>query len=135
MSSYRLAIVNGVLVRQKRAMLRWWAWQFNRSEEDRLNTLKNNLVKAQAAAQMLAVQIKQETERIAGLKKKVHEWQDAGGRTGGPSWRDRWSRRKEPVLLQKDINVARKKKERVIVQHPTEVARLVVGQTKYGNKP
>jgi hypothetical protein len=135
MSSYRLAIVNGVLVRQKRALMRWWVWQFNRSEEDRLNALKNNLVKATAAVQMLVVQIKQETERITTLKKQVHTWQDAGGKAGGPSWRDRWTRRKEPVVLQKDIGVARKKKERVITQHPQEIARLVVGQTKYGPKP
>jgi SMC interacting uncharacterized protein involved in chromosome segregation len=129
---YRLSILNGVLTRQKRALLRWWAWQFNRSEEDRLNTMKNNLVKAHQAARHLSVQIKQETERIKGLKDQLHKWQDAGGKAGGPAWRDRWSARREPVVLQENTQVALKKKERTIVQQPVELARLVVGQTKYG---
>jgi hypothetical protein len=135
MSLYRLAIVNGVLVRQKRALLRWWNWSFNRSEEDRLVTMKNGLVKAQQAVQMLVPQIKHETERIDGLKKQVRSWQDTSGKAGGPSWRDRWSPRKEPKILQKDINVARKKKERVLISQPAEVARLVVGSNKFGPKP
>jgi hypothetical protein len=89
--------------------------------------MKNNLLKAQQAARNLSNQIKKETERIKALKDQLHKWQDAGGKSGGPTWRDRWSRRKEPVVLIEDINVARKKKDRdKKYSPPAEIARLVL---------
>ena len=129
MSLYRLSIVNGVLHRQKRALLRWWVWVFNRSEEDRLTLMKNNLVKAQHAARTLTIQIKQETERIKQAKEKIQNW---GG--SSPSWRDRWTYRQEPKILQENVNVAHKKKERVLKSEPTELARVVVGHNKFASK-
>lgn len=105
MSLYRAAIQDGVLVRQKRKLLRWWIWSFNRSEEDTLIRMKNELMMAREKAKLLARRIPQEEER---LKKKKDQLRENTGSSGQP-YRDSWTRRKEAVRLLEDIKTARKK--------------------------
>jgi hypothetical protein len=107
MSLYRYAVENGVLVRQKRKLLRWWMWAFNRSEEDRLTMMRNELVMAREKAKLLARRIPDLEKQLDDRKRQL---MDQGG-TGRP-FRDSYQGRKEPVVLQERVNLARKKRER-----------------------
>lgn len=108
MSQYRKAVQGGVLVRQKRAFLRWWYWSFNRSEEDNLNRMKNELIRHREMAKLLARRIPQEEAR---LNKEKDSLKENEGSHGMP-YRDSWTRRKEPVRLLEDVKTARKKGKR-----------------------
>jgi hypothetical protein len=105
MSMYRLAIQNGTLVRQKRRFIRFWQWAFNRSEEDHLNRMKNRLVTLRQEQHMLMQMIPEHETRIKKLKEKLAESNGVG-----PLFRDSFSVRREPVRLNKDVNLAQKKK-------------------------
>lgn len=105
MSQYRFEIHNGVLYRFKRKLLRAWLWRFNRSEEDRLNKLKNKATGLKHQLAMVSQQIPFEEARINKIKD--------GLKSHGPRvMNDVWSARTEPVILQLDRKTASKKSQR-----------------------
>lgn len=105
MSMYRLAVQNGVLVRQKRRFLRFWQWAFNRSEEDTLNRMKNRLVALRQEQTMLMKMIPEHEERMRKMKDQIN---NTGG--AGVPFRDTFSFRREPVRLNKDVKLPGNKK-------------------------
>ena len=107
MSKYRHTIHNGVLIRVKRKLLRWWIWSFNKSEEDHLNKMKNRLVLIRQEQALLTAAIPEEEDRIKKIKDAL---QDRGDRYG-PVITDSWSPRTEPVRLKKDIKLGKQKKK------------------------
>ncbi len=107
MSLYRLAVSSGLLIREKRKLLRWWIWSFNRSEENYLNKLKNRLTALRQEQSLLTAAIPEEEERI----KKIKEYLLERGDGIGPARRDKWSHRIEPVRLKKDTKLQGKKKK------------------------
>ncbi len=129
MSKYRLAFQNDVLVRQKRSAIFFWRWPFNRSEEDSLNKLKNQIVaysdNLNRARRLLP---KKEADLVA-KKKALLQWiQQSSNTKAGPWWRDSWSFRKPPVPEPPGVKAAKKKGERRDRGPipPTELARLVI---------
>ena len=109
MSLYRKTVVDGILIRQKRNLIRFWIWTFNRSEEDYLIKMKNDLSKARAMVAQLSRRIPKEEDRLKQIK-------DGLATTGAPHsivTRDVWMRRKEPIRLIEDVKVGRKKAKRV----------------------
>lgn len=108
MSLYRLAVHNGLLIREKRKLLRWWMWSFNRSEEDRLINMKNRLVTIRQEQSLLTAAIPEEEDRIKKIKENLREH---GKDSTGPPRRDSWSPRREPAKLKKDVNLPGKKKK------------------------
>lgn len=114
MSQYRLAVQNGMLVRQKRKLLRFWLWCFNRSEEDHLIKMKNELMMAREKVKILSRRIPKEEERL----KKIRDTMVASGEANGRSYRDAWTARKEPVRLLEPVNLARKKRDRKVKDPP-----------------
>lgn len=104
MSMYRLAVQNGVLVRQKRRFIRFWQWAFNRSEEDHLNRMKNRLVTIRQEQHMLLQMIPEHEERIKKAKEQLSNTNSIGA-----AYRDTFSVRREPIRLNKDVNLAKKK--------------------------
>lgn len=121
MSLYRRSIENGVLVRQKRKLLRRWLWYFNRSEEDHLNRMKNKLLIAKAECTMYQRRIPQEEDRIKKIKDGLME--SGTGATSNPT-RDSWTPRTEPVKLFENVKVGRPKKDRPDKPKPTVLAKL-----------
>jgi hypothetical protein len=105
MSMYRLAVQNGLLIRQKRRFLRFWQWAFNRSEEDHLIRMKNRLVALRQEQTMLLKMIPEWEDRI----KKAKDQLNHTGGVGVP-YRDTFSLRREPVRLNKDVNLPGNKK-------------------------
>ena len=108
MSLYRLAVRNGLLVREKRKLLRFWMWSFNRSEEDYLNKLKNRLTQLRQEQSLLTQSIPEVEKRIKDAKESLLQRGDGGT---GPVFRDSWTPRREPVLLKKDVKLAAPKKK------------------------
>lgn len=104
MSLYRPAVQNGVLVRQKRKWLRFWMWVFNRSEEDHIIRMKNRLTAIEQEKHQLLKMIPEHEKRIEEAKKRLME----NGGVGVP-YRDSWSARREPVRLNRDVKLAKKK--------------------------
>jgi len=125
MSLYRYAVRNGVLIREKRKLLRWWIWSFNRSEEDYINRMKNRLQACRAEQAVLMKKLPEHTERIGKVK-------DALSADGNESraYRDSWSARKEPVRLELDIKKPKKKDKSDGKAQPTTLARIVAGPDK-----
>lgn len=105
MSLYRIAMQDGLLVRQKRRLLRWWCWSFNRSEEDTLIRMKNDLTMMREKVKLLSRRIPKEEARLKQKKDKLRE----NSNSHGQPYRDQWTARKEPVRLIEDIALARKK--------------------------
>lgn len=96
---YRTAILNDALIRERRSLLLPWRWVFNRSEEDRLNRMKNRLVSLRQEQAALTKMIPEEEDRVKKAKDKLRENSD--GR--GPTVRDVWTPRREPVILQLNV--------------------------------
>lgn len=108
MSLYRLAVHNGLLIREKRKLFRWWIWSFNRSEEDHLIRMKNRLTKLRQEQSFLMSAIPEEEERLKEQKEAIL----AHGHEGhGPARRDSWTARTPPQRLQKDVKLSGKKKK------------------------
>ena len=104
---YRTAIMNDTLIRIRRSVLMPWRWVFNRSEEDRLNRMKNRLVALRQEQASLMKMIPEEEERVKKAKDKLRE--NSNGM--GPVIRDVWSPRREPVLLHQAVSVGGGKKK------------------------
>lgn len=128
MSLYRHNVRQGVLIREKRSFVMFWRWPFNRSEEDRLNIMKNELTIAKAAQVRLVRQLKKEGTRLDEAKKKLRE--DVERFAKLPAWRDRWTMRLRPVLLVEEQKVARTKKERPKVVAPRRKPLLEILQPR-----
>jgi hypothetical protein len=109
MSQYRYTLHDGALVRQKRALLRFWAWMFNRSEDDDVNRLKNELVLSRSRVKNLARLIPKKQAMLDQRKKELRQLMDATGKHHSPSWRDKYSQRREPVKLIEELKMAKKK--------------------------
>lgn len=105
MSLYRLAVYNGRLIREKRRLLKWWCWSFNRCEEDYLNTAKNALVENRKVHASLMKRIAHHEDIIKKTKDRLID-----GNGIGPTVRDSWSLRREPVVLRQDVKVPPLKK-------------------------
>jgi hypothetical protein len=103
MSQYRKAVQDGVLVRQKRKLLRWWMWSFNRSEEDFLNTMKNRLQALRQEQALLMKMIPEHEKRIKDEKERI---MNMGGNS--VPYRDSFSVRREPVRLKTDVKLPKK---------------------------
>jgi hypothetical protein len=126
MSLYRYTIQNGAMIRQKRGFLRWWIWIFNRSEEDEVNRLKNELVLARSKVKNLARLIPKKHAMLEARKKELRAFMDSSGKHYGPSWRDKFSPRREAVRLIEEVKVAKKKEPN---QHgPPKPAPVVLAQ-------
>jgi len=108
MSQYRMSVWNGTLVRQKRRLFRFWMWAFNRSEEDYLNKMKNELRLNREKCKVLARRIPKEEDRLKLIKDGLT---NSNSRHSEPI-RDSWTPRKEPVRLLEDVKVARPKSKR-----------------------
>lgn len=105
---YRTAILSDVLIRERRSLLLPWRWVFNRSMEDRLNRMKNRLTSIRREQAELMKMIPEEEARLKKAKERLRENSD--GR--GPVFRDRWSPRLEPVVLQLDVKSGDKGKSK-----------------------
>lgn len=103
MSLYRLAVRHGILIREKRNLIRWWMWKFNRSEEDYINRMKNNLQNARTTQAKLMKMIPEHEERLKKAKERISE----DGNESKP-YRDSWSPRHEPVRLDMDLKKPKK---------------------------
>ena len=125
MSLYRLAVQNGVLVRQKRKFLRFWMWTFNRSEEDHIIRMKNRLHSIEQEKHQLLKMIPEHEKRAKDMKDRLSE--NSGG--VGVPYRDSWSARREPIRLNRDVKLA-KKKDPPKVKPATPLATLVAGNGK-----
>lgn len=104
MSLYRFAVQNGMLVRQKRKLLRFWMWAYNRCEEDHVTRMKNRLTAIRAEEAALLKMIPEHEERVKKMKEKLN---DTGG--VGVPFRDSFSFRREPVRLNRDVKVPKPK--------------------------
>jgi hypothetical protein len=98
---YRTAILNDTLIRERRSVFMPWRWFFNRSEEDRLNRMRNRLVSLRQEQATLTKMIPEEEDRIKKAKDKLRDNSDSRG----PVVRDVWSPRREPVVLHQSISV------------------------------
>lgn len=94
MSQYRKAVQDGVLVRQKRGLLRFWMWFYNRCEEDHLTKLKNRLVLVKDEMRRLQRAIPKVQAEVDAEKKRLL---DMGGHNH--PYRDSWAPRRERVRL------------------------------------
>lgn len=121
MSLYRYAVRNGLLVREKRKLLRFWMWSFNRSEEDHIITMKNRLNAVEQEKYQLLKMIPEHEKRCKDMKERISEM---GG--AGPAFRDSWSPRREPKRLNRDVKLP-KKKEPKPRQPVTKLATIVAG--------
>jgi hypothetical protein len=124
MSLYRLTVRNGTLIREKRKLLRWWIWSFNRCEEDHINRMKNALQKLRAEQAKLMKMLPEHEDRLS----KVKEVLAADGNVGRP-YRDSWTTRKDPVRLDMDVKKP-KKPDKKCKPEPATLARLVVDASK-----
>jgi len=104
---YRLAVQNGLLVRQKRGFIRFWMWFFNRSEEDHLIRMKNRLMTIRAEHTALMKMIPEHEERVKKAKDKL---MDTGG--VGMPYRDSFTTRREPTRLNRDVKPPKKKPDK-----------------------
>lgn len=104
MSMYRQAIQNGMLVRQKRRFFRFWQWAFNRSEEDHLVRMKNRLTAIRAEHTALMKMIPEHEEKVKKVKDHL---KDTGG--VGVPFRDTFSLRREPLKLNREVKLPKKK--------------------------
>ena len=143
MSKYRYAFQNGTLVKQKRSLLFFWRWPFNVSEEDELNKLMNQIVTLSGQVSRARRLLPKKAAQLKAKKAAFTQYLQQSGQKAGPTWRDSWRPRKEPVKLIEDLKVATKKgdrRDRGPIP-PTEIARLVVDPTansqarKQHNKP
>lgn len=128
MSQYRLAFQNEVLVRQKRKAIFFWRWPFNRSEEDELNKLKNQIVAFNDQLNRARRLLPKKAADLEAKKKALLQWMQQSSSKAGPTWRDSWSLRKPPVPKPPGVKAAKKKRDRSD-RGPlpaTEIARLVV---------
>lgn len=125
MSLYRLAVQNGTLVRQKRKLLRFWMWAFNRSEEDHITRMKNRLHAIEQEKHQLLKMIPEHEKRVKDAKEAL--MQNSGG--VGVPYRDSWSARHEPVRLNRDVKLP-KKKEPPKPKPATALATIVAGNGK-----
>lgn len=98
MSLYRKAVRHGILIREKRNLIRWWMWKFNRSEEDYINRMKNRLQACRAEQAKLMKIIPEHEDRLKKEKEKIAE----DGNESKP-YRDSYSPRREPVRLELDL--------------------------------
>lgn len=128
MSQYRLAFQNDVLVRQKRKFLFFWRWAFNRSEEDALNKLKNQIVNFNDQLNRARRLLPKKEADIAAKKKALLQWMQQSSAKAGPVWRDSWSPRRRPLPEPPGVRSAKKKGLRSDrgPLPPTELARLVI---------
>jgi hypothetical protein len=122
MSQYRYAVQNDVLVRQKRKLLRFWVWAFNRSEEDGLNKAKNQLVTHEDRVRVLRRQIVKKQAEIDDAKKAVKDH-------GSIVWTAPWSLASRPVYLVEDRKKRKKKREQPR-KHPNDgvIARITTAK-------
>ena len=121
MSLYRYTIQNGAMIRQKRGFMRFWIWIFNRSEEDELNRLKNEMVLARSKVKNLARLIPKKAAMLEARKKELRTFMDSSGKHYGPSWRDKYSPRREPIRLIEEVKVAKKKEPNAAASKPAPV--------------
>lgn len=100
MSLYRMAVRNGLLVREKRKLIRWWCWSFVCSEEDHIIAMKNRLVQLREEQARLTKMIPEHEGRV----KDVKDYLMQNGSTG-PPFRDKWRPRREPNKLNLDVKL------------------------------
>lgn len=122
MSLYRLAVRSGILIREKRKLLRWWCWSFNRSEEDYLTRMKNRLVKLRAEQAELMKMIPEHEKRLKDAKDTLLN-RDGGT---GPPHRAPWSPTHEPVVLRLDVKLKGKPKPSPAKRRDGVIAELTV---------
>lgn len=122
-SLYRNEIRDGVLIRAKRSLLRWWNWSFNRSEEDYLIRLKNEYTVGMDKLKRLRRVIPEVEKRDKDARE--HLAMHGAGGVGQP-YRDKWSRRREPARLIEATNFAKKKDKRGERPKPAVLAELTV---------
>ena len=103
MSQYRNTIQRGAMVREKRKFLRFWVWSFNRSEEDQLNRMKNQLVKHNDEVRRLRRQVAKKQIVIDDAKKVLNSQGGTSPVTHGP-----WSFATRPVTLIEDLKKRKK---------------------------
>jgi hypothetical protein len=126
MSLYRKTVQDGSLIWEKRKLLprlTGWQWVFNRSDEDHLNKMKNELLKARAASAILTRRIPHEEDRL----KKIKEGLEVTGMYSTPV-RDAWRPRTEPIRLLEKVSVGRKKKDRLPERKAHALATIVAGR-------
>lgn len=128
---YRLGFQNGVLVRQRKGVLFFWRWYYNRCEEDDLTKLKNRITSANrqlAADRRLLPQLE---ARLKARKDALTQYMQQANAKAGPEWNDSWSPRRAPLALLEDHASPKKKKQRDDKpMEPAEIARLVVSPKK-----
>ena len=112
MSRYARSIQNGVLVRVKQAAILRWRWYFNCSEEDQLNKMKNDLLKARQLVKDLSRRIPKAEDQLKKEKQALQDWMNSNGVNRGMPWRDSYRPRRNPVRLIEDTKTARKKSDR-----------------------
>jgi len=128
---YRYALMEGVLVRQRRSFLFWWRWVFNQSEEDEINRLKNELVIARNKVKQLARLLPKKQAKLDERKKALRQYMEASGKQAGPVWVDKLSFRREPVRLIEDVKLAKKKEDRKESKpEPVVLAQLTTAPVK-----
>ncbi len=91
MSKYRNTIRSGVLIREKRGLILFWRWYFNRSEEDEITKLKNRQVNAERELRNVQRAIPRHETQLSNAKKVLS---DMGGTS--PIWREGWAPRRNP---------------------------------------
>ena len=112
MSLYRRSISDNILIWQKRKWLpriTGWRWTFHRSDEDFLNTMRNELAKARRQVTVLQLRIPFEEDRVTAVKKALTA---VGTGATSAEQRDRWQFRRSPVRLLQKTKVGRKPKDR-----------------------
>lgn len=116
-STYRHTIRDGVLIRETRGMIFRWRWSFNKSEEDQLTTLRNQMVAIKDQLRKLQRQIPKVEVRLAERKKELAE--KHGGTS--PPWVDLWTPRREPVQIKEPDGKKKKPDEKAKRKpHPDE---------------
>lgn len=129
MSQYRFAFQNGALVRQKRSFALFWRWPFNRSEEDDLNKVKNQIVTLNDQLQRARRLLPKKEADMKARRDALTAYLQQSSAKAGPMWRDRWTPRRRPIVLIEGMKAKKKVDPQPRPIPATEIARLVVDPT------
>jgi hypothetical protein len=108
---YRKTIQYDTLIMQRRSLWNPWRWVFDRSEEDPLVRMENELFGCREKSKRLTYLIPREKARLKKEKDLLIKYMVDHGTQGGQVVRDVWRPRKEPVRLIHDYSLERKKKD------------------------
>lgn len=126
-SKYRLEFQNSALVRTKRRAIFAWLWSFNKSEEDELNKLKNQITALSDQLYRARRLLPKKEADLSARKAALEQYMRQGGTNHGPTWTDSWTPRRSPVQLKEPVPSAKKRSNKKKEPIPDSlVAKLVV---------